>query len=99
MAPALWLNILISIMNGRNRNGHLLSTVEQLLTNIIDNGRGAVTPLSHIREVGFVAISVALLIELGLDKHARRPFFNAEFNLNYARQVVTLIVQKNDLPQ
>ena len=49
-------------------------------------------PLSHIREVGFVAISVALLI---VDKHAGRPFFNAEFNLNHARQVVTLIVQKN----
>jgi hypothetical protein len=45
--------------------------------------------------VGFVAISVALLVELSLDKHARRPFFNAEFNLNHAHQVVTLIIQKN----
>lgn len=55
--------------------------IEQLLMDVVDNNRAPITPLSHICEMGFVTFGVTFLIELGLDKHASRPFFNTEFNL------------------
>ena len=82
-------------MNNGNRNCRLLSTIEQLLMNIVNNYRAPITPLSNIHKVCFVAISVAFLIKLSLDKHTWRPFFNAKLNLNHTCQLVILRVQKN----
>jgi hypothetical protein len=62
--------------------------IEQLLADVINDLGVAVAPFGEISKVGFVTIRVILLVELGLDKHSGRPFFDAKFNLDHVYQLI-----------